>query len=141
MTALKNKLQQESKNQPGMAEVMRRALGDFKAEEFEDLAAKVYARHLTQDHLAELAQFAESRTGQRFFQTAIAGAMKGLEEKAAAAEFMRQFNADEITDIMKFGQSKVFAALQLALPTINREMGEEGRRLGETKLREYLKRQ
>jgi hypothetical protein len=31
--------------------------------------------------------------------------------------------------------------LQQALPTINRELGEEGRRLGEAAMREYIKRQ
>lgn len=139
MAGFQRKLEEETRNQPGMAELSRRAFGDIKAEDFEDLAARVYARHLTQQHLAELANFTEGRTGNRFFRVAIASELGDKPSKVE--DMMRQFNADELTEIMKFVQSDSFAALQQALPTINRELGEEGRRLGEAAMREYIKRQ
>jgi hypothetical protein len=137
MDALQRTLQERAKDQPGMVELMRRAFADVKVEDFEDMAAQVYARHLTRENLAELTRFSESRTGNRFFRVSIAGAMEGKKPD----DLIRQFSADELTEVMKFFQSDAFKALTQALPTINRELGEEGRRRGEAIMRDYVKRQ
>lgn len=139
MAGLQRQLEKDTKDQPGLAELSRRALADITAEDFENLAAQVYARHLTQQHLADLAQFTESRTGNRFFRGAIGDALEG--KSNGVEDMMRQFNADELTEIIKFVQSEAFVALQQALPAINRELAEEGHKLGESAMQEYIKRQ
>lgn len=139
MAGFRQKLEEETKDQPGLAELSRRAFSDIKPEDFEDLAARVYVRHLTQQHLAELANFTESPTGNRFFRGAISSKLEGKPSKVE--DMMREFSADELTQIMKFVQSDAFIELQQALPAINRELAEEGQKLGETTMREYIKRQ
>lgn len=138
MAAFRQKLESESMGQPGMGELMRRVFADFKGEEFEDLAAPIYAHHLTQAHLTELARFTDSKTGNRFFRLIIKSAAEG--KPNTQNDVMRQFNADELTEIVKFAQSDAFVALTRELPAINRELGEAGRQFGEAKMREYLKR-
>jgi hypothetical protein len=139
MVGFRRKLEEEATKQPGMVELVRRAFADITAEDFEDLIARVYARNLSREHLAELARFTENPTGNRFFRMAIAGALEGKQLNAEDA--MRQFNADELTEIMNFALSDAFAAMEQALPTINREIADEGHRFGEARLREYLKKQ
>jgi hypothetical protein len=140
MKGLRTELEKQAKDQPGVAELVRRAFVDVDEEDFEILAAKVYARHMNQQHLSDLAGFIETKTGSRFFKVAIDGAMEGVlsgkPQDGAAA--IREFNADELTEIMKFLQSDSFMALQKKLPTINQEMAQEGEKLGEALLMEYL---
>lgn len=136
MAAFQHSLDNEAKSQPGMAELSRRVFANIKAEDFENIIARVYARHLTQDNLAKLTQFTESRTGNRFFRAAIAADKQGNK-----TDIMSQFNADELTEIMKFSQSDAFAAMKQALPTINRELADEGRHMAETAMRDYIKKQ
>lgn len=138
MRAFQQNLEQTYQEQPGLAELVQRAFADVTEDDFEDLAARVYMRHLNQEELEELAQFTESPTGNRFFRLSIAGAMEG--KRVNRDDITRQFNADELTEIVRFSQSDGFAALKQAMPAINRELGEEGRQLGETKMREYLER-
>ena len=138
MAAFQQNLEQASREQPGLAELMQQAFADITEQDFENLAARVYVRHLSQEELEELAQFTESPTGNRFFRMSVAGAMTG--KAVSREEITRQFNADELTEIVQFSQSDGFLALKQAMPTINRELGEEGRQLGETTMREYLER-
>ena len=138
MAAFQKNLEQTYQEQPGLAELMQRAFADVTEQDFEDLAARVYVRHLNQEQLTELAQFTESPTGNRFFRMAVAGAMEG--KPLTGDDMARQFNADELTEIVRFSQSDGFVALKQKMPTINRELGEEGRQMGETKMREYLER-
>jgi hypothetical protein len=138
LTVFHRNLEQTYKDQPGVAELVERAFSDVTEEDFENLAARVYVRHLNQEELAELARFTESPTGNRFFRMSVAGAVEG---KAVNGEdITRQFNADELAEIVRFSQSDAFVALKEALPTINRELGEEGRQMGEARMREYLER-
>lgn len=137
MTAFKRQLEVRAKEQPGMAELVRRAFSNVTAEQFEDMAARVYARHLSHEHLHQLAQFSESRSGNRLFRVAIAGAMEGKKTD----DMMSQFSADELTELMKFSQGDAFTAMSRALPAINRELAEEARVWGEATMRDYLKRQ
>jgi len=137
-TALQREMEKTAVQQPGMAELMKRALADSGPDEFTDLAAGVYARHINQADLESLATFTETNAGNRFFRSVVGTVLAG--EKIDQNAIMRQFNADELTEIIKFSQSPAFASMQAKLPTINKEMGEEGRRYGERKLTEYLKR-
>lgn len=136
MAAFQQNLEQTYQDQPGLAELMQRAFADVTEEDFEDLAARVYVRHLSQQELTELAQFTESPTGNRFFRMSVASAQQG--KPVTGEDIARQFNADELTEIVRFSKSDGFVALKQNMPTINRELEEEGRQLGETKMREYL---
>ena len=138
MAAFQNQLEQTYLEQPGLAELMQRAFADVSEEDFENLAARVYVRHLNREELTELAQFTESPTGNRFFRMSVASAMAGT--PVTGEDMARQFNADELTEIVRFSKSDGFVALKKNMPTINRELGEEGRQMGETKMREYLER-
>ena len=138
MTAFQKQLEQTYVDQPGLAELMQRAFADVTDEDFENLAARVYVRHLNQAELTELAQFTESPTGNRFFRMSVASAMTGT--PVSGDDIAREFNADELTEIVRFSKSDGFVALKKNMPTINRELGEEGRMMGETKMREYLER-
>jgi len=138
MAAFQKQLEQTYLDQPGLAEMMQRAFADVSEEDFENLAARVYVRHLNQEELTELAQFTESPTGNRFFRMSVASAMAGT--PVTGEDMARQFNADELTEIVRFSKSDGFVALKKNMPTINRELGEEGRQMGETKMREYLER-
>jgi hypothetical protein len=138
MAAFQDKLAQTYQEQPGLAELMQRAFADVTEQDFEDLAARVYVRHLSQEELGQLAQFTESPTGNRFFRMSVASAMEG--KPVTGEDIARQFNADELTEIVRFSRSDGFVALKQNMPAINRELGEEGRVLGETKMREYLER-
>ena len=138
MKVFQRNLEQTYKDQPGVAELVQRAFADVTEEDFENLAARVYVRHLDQEELSELAQFTESPTGNRFFRMSVAGAIEG--NAVSGEDIASQFNADELVEIVRFSKSDGFAALQQALPTINRELGEEGRLMGETRMREYLER-
>ena len=138
MAAFQKQLDQTYVDQPGLAELMQRAFADVSEEDFENLAANVYVRHLNQDELVELAQFTESPTGNRFFRMSVASAMTGT--PVTSEEIAREFNADELTEIVRFSKSNGFLALKKNMPDINRELGEEGRQMGETKMREYLER-
>lgn len=138
MVAFQRTLQQNHQDQPGLVELMQRIFAEFKAEDFENLAARVYVRHLNQEHLAELARFTESPTGNRFFRMSVGAALEG--RNMSGEDAMREFNADELLEIAKFSQSDAFLALKEALPTINRELGEEGRRFAEQTVREYMER-
>jgi hypothetical protein len=137
-TAMHREMEKTAAQQPGMAELMQRALADSSADDFTDLAAGVYARHVNQADLESLASFSETPAGNRFFKSVVTAVLAG--EKIDQNAIMRQFNADELTEILKFSQSPAFASMQAKLPTINKEMGEEGRKYGEQKLKEYLKR-
>lgn len=136
LATLRQTIGDTAKKQPGLAEVMRRAFEELGSDDFEDLGAQVYARHLRHEHLTELVRFSESSTGIRFFKTVIASVLGG--ERATKEDLMRQFNADELTEIMRFAQSDASAALNRQLPSINQELAVESRRLGEAKIREYL---
>ena len=138
MTAFQREIEQNYKDQPSLTELMQRAFADSKPEDFENLAARVYARHLNEEELTELAQFTESPTGNRFFRMSVGAAVAG--KPLSGEDAMRQFNADELLEIARFSQSDAFVALKEALPAINRELGEEGRQFGEAKMREYLER-
>lgn len=137
MNGLQRMLAEDAKKQPGTAELTRRALANFKKDDAENLIAKVYARHLSQAHLAELAKFSESRAGNRLFKIAFANVLEGKKDQDMA----QLFNADELTEIVKFSQTEAFSAATKALPVINRELAEEGRKLGEAAMREYIKQQ
>jgi len=135
---MQREIEKRAAEQPGMSELMKRVLADSSADEFADLAAGVYARHIDQADLEVLATFTETPAGNRFFKTIVGAVLAGEELDQNA--IMRQFNADEITELMKFFQNPAFATMQAKLPTINKEMSEEGRKYGERKLKEYLKR-
>ncbi len=138
-TAMQRELEKTAVQQPGVAELMKRALADTSTDEFSDLAAGVYARHMGQADLESLAEFTETNAGNRFFKL-IVGAVVAGEKSFDQNAIMRQFNADELTVILKLSQSPAFASMQAKLPTINKEMSEVGRKYGERKLTEYLKR-
>ncbi len=131
--------EQMREKQPGMTDLMSRAFADLKGEDFEVLAAEVYAQHLSYDHIRELEQFSENSAIKRFFSIIFSVVESG--QPLNNDELMSRFNADELTQILKFAQSDSFIELRKSLPEINDDLGEAGRRLGEKILREYIDRQ
>ena len=142
LAMFRRQMEIEAKAQPDRAELARQAFTDIHAEDFEDMAARAYARHLTHRHLTELTTFSERQVGSRFFRMMHAVLIGIVENKPIEIEeMMRQFNDEEIAEITKFTQSEAFVAMKQAQPAINREMAEEGRQFGEAKLRAYLTQQ
>jgi hypothetical protein len=137
MTVLRRTMEKKARKQPGMAELVQRAFSDVKGEEFEDMAARVYARHLSQEDLAALAEFTESPSGNHFFRVAVAGRLDGKSK----SQMMRQLSADELTAAMRFARSDAFTAMKEELPAINREIAEEARKWGRARMQAYLDRQ
>lgn len=136
LNALRKEQDRQAVAQPGMTELGRRAFAEIDAEKLENLAARVYARHLAQKQLLDLANFIESDAGGRFFNQSV---KMGLEGKSTnAADMMKQFKADELIQIMKFAQSETFVSLAQKLPTINAELKVEAGLLGQAIMRKYL---
>lgn len=138
MAAVVKELEAQAEEDPAVAEVVRRAFADVDADDFENIIAHVYARHISAEHLRALADFTESPAGGRFFRLAIGSALAG--ERLDPEEAMRRFNADEIEAIIGFVKSDAFKAMSAALPTINRELEVEGERFGERVVQDYLDR-
>jgi hypothetical protein len=137
-TVMQREMEKNAAEQPGVAELMKRVFANTSKDEFTDLAASVYARHVNQADLESLATFSETPTGNRFFKSVVGAVL--ATGKVDPNTLTRQFNANELTEIYKFSQSPSFLAMQAQLPLINKEMGEEGRKFGERKLKEYMKR-
>ncbi len=134
--ALRRNYERNAAEDAVIAQIARQALADVTAEDFENLVADVYVRHLSQQHLSDLADFTETSTGNRFFRTAFGYVREGKE--IPRDEFMRQFSAEELVFILRAAESEAFVALGDALPRINEELAIAGQRFGERKLREFL---
>ena len=137
--AMKNEMDKQGESQPGLTEVVRRAFDSVDADDFENLCARVYVRHLSRDELFVMANFAESNTGTRFFNQVLGQTLQG--KQINSTEVMKEFNADELLEIMKFSTSKEFSSAQLKLAAVNSELGIEGRKFGEAVVREYVSKQ
>jgi hypothetical protein len=143
MIGFKRAMETESKKYPeGVVEFTQRVMSDIKAEDVIDIIARIYARHLTQKHLTELARFSESPTGKRLIRMTTESVMEGIPPAKAQNEIMTQFNADELTEIMKFMTTNPASiAMNKAQPMINRDLSEAGRQFVQNKIREYLEKQ
>jgi len=139
MTSFKRELEKKSEEQPGMTGLLQRAFVDIDKNYFEDLIAETYSRHVTHKDLIEIAQFSESPTIKRFFNVVFEGVLSG--EPVSGENIMSQFNADELTEIMKLSMSESFIRMKESLPEINREMSQLSRKLGGDIVREYIKTQ
>jgi hypothetical protein len=139
MKGLEKELNRQAETQPSMAELTKRALIDIDADDFENLAARVYVRYLNQPQMAELAKFAESEVGGRFMRVSVAQATSG--KKVDPQEIMNQFNADQLLFIMKFIQSEPFVAFQQKINIINEDLKKEGEKLGMATMNEYIRKQ
>jgi len=137
MASFERRMKQEENTQPGMAALVRRAFAGTTTDDFENIAAPVYARHLSKSDLAALARFTATRAGNRFFRVAVAGALKHQKTK----DITRQLTADELAAAVKFAQTGAFKAMKRELPTINREMAEAASRWGKEKMQAYINNQ
>lgn len=139
MNSLTKELERQAADQPGVADLTKRALADITADDFENLAARVYTRHINKAYMTELASFAESDAGSRFMRLAIDQAMSN--KKASPDDITRQFSSDELIRLMKFLQSESFSAFQKEINTINAELKVEGEKLGMAMMREFVRQQ
>ncbi len=139
LAGLQKGINKNAAEQPGMAELAQRATANITVEDFEELAAKVYSQNLSHEHLSELANFSEMPSISKFFRLIFADIKSDTVPDQQA--IMRQFNADELTDIFKFTQSDGYKTLNQSLPKINRELAEAGKKMGEVAMREYLEQQ
>jgi hypothetical protein len=137
MASFERRMKQEESTQPGMAALVRQAFAGTTPEDFENIAAPVYARHLSRENLAALAQFTATRAGNRFFRVAVAGELKHQSTK----DITRQLSAVELAAAIKFARTDAFKEMKRELPTINREMAEAAGRWGKAKMRAYMNRQ
>ncbi|MEH6367795.1 MAG: hypothetical protein V7764_16135 [Pseudomonas marincola] len=139
MIGYKVGLNEIAREQPGMAELMDRALGDVTADDFLNMTAEVYAHYLTQAQLTELAELSDNSSVKSMFRTIRWNATqnKPIDED----EFTKKLDADQLEDLLKFSQSESVFAMQLMLPEINRELAENARLYGEAKLVSYLNEQ
>lgn len=141
MIAFERTMESESKKHPESAvEDIRRAMSYVTGEDFLDLITQVYVRHLSIEHLTDLARFAESSTGQRFFQVIISNVIDGNVDNVQD-EILSEFKAGELTEIMEFASGNAFQAMNEAQPEINRELSEAARKFSQDKMREYLEQQ
>jgi hypothetical protein len=139
MVAIERKIESMNKVQPGgNVEFLRRVFSEITEEEFEEFYAAAYVRYLSEKHLAEIVLFSESDTGKRFFQLLHARKIKN--QSTMTKDDIRQFNADEITEITKFSLSDAGAAMKQAGSAINHDIEAAGNHFVEAKIREYLKR-
>jgi hypothetical protein len=139
MVAIDRKLESMNKVQPGgNVEFLRRVFSEITEEEFEEFTAPAYVRHLSEKHLVEIVRFSESNTGKRFFQ--LVYARKIETQSNITKDDIRQFNADEIAEIMKFSLSDAAEAMKQANPAITRDIDAAENHFVEAKIREYLKR-
>ena len=125
--------------QPGMAALAERAFAGTTADDFARIAAPIYARHLSHEHLAELERYTRSPAIQRFFSLIYMSVKAG--EAANERELMKQFSADELTEIIKFSRSPSVAAMKQSQPQINREFYKAGREWAEVRFNEYMDQQ
>ena len=139
MQSLKDAMKQEAAANPSIAELAMRALSSIDADDFENLAARVYSRHISSEHMLALVQFTDTDTGGRFMRASIDHALSG--QKGDTSQLMNQFSADELLQIMKFAQSDAFTAMQAVLPTINAELAQESEKLGQAVMRDYIRQQ
>ncbi|MCB1616225.1 MAG: hypothetical protein KDI30_09450 [Pseudomonadales bacterium] len=137
LISMQMEIERIADDQPGLAELMHRAYANIKEEDFEAVAATIYARNLSYEDLKELAYYAEKPAVNRWFRVIFSELVKGaaLNER----DIIRQFDADEIVDIMRFSQSESFARMTKALPKINRELSLAGKELGESVMKDYIK--
>ncbi|MDH5435026.1 MAG: hypothetical protein OEY19_13865 [Gammaproteobacteria bacterium] len=127
-----------AKQKSGLAELVKRTFTDIDEEFLLDMTAKVYSKHLKIEDIKELADYSENPTIQKFFK--ITYTNRSNAEKSDDS-FMKHFNADELTELLLFSESKGFQSLSKALRAINVDLMIEGKNLGEEKLREYLQKQ
>lgn len=139
MKSMTEEFDRQASTQNALSELVKRSLEGLDADDFENLAARVYTRHLNQQHMTALATFAESNAGGRFMRISIDQALNG--KQANPNELMSQFNADELLQLMKFLQSETFVALQQKIQIINAELKAESGKLGEAMMREYIRKQ
>jgi len=136
-TVFNREIEKETAKNPGVGEVMRRAFNNIQIDDFENLGAKVYTRHMSKPALEEMKKFTEGPVGGRFFRSVFAYIAES--KPIDTTEVMRQFNADELTALLKFTQSDAFLEMQKKLPIINKDMEVEGEKLGEKVVKAYLK--
>lgn len=135
----RDELQRMAREQPGMAELVERVFADFKPRRFEQMAATVYARHLSLEHLSELEQYSRRPAIKRFFAVIFEAIASG--EPVDNQALMRQFNADELTEIMRFSSSESVTALKQVQAQINQELSEASRQYAEAAFARYMKQQ
>lgn len=136
MTAFVKELENQANEQPGMTELIKRAFTNINQEDFENLAAEVYSRHLTHEDLMEIATFSEKPAIQRLFKVIFGGISSG--KQLDNQELLRQFSADELTEIMKMSLSDSLVRMKEVLPEINKELVQASNSLRQEILRDYL---
>ncbi len=139
MFALQKEMNKLSVEQPGLAELTRRAFADVKQEDLDLFLAKIYARHMSFEDLNKLAESSEKDSIKRFFHY-IFDSLK-QEQKFSKADFTKQFNADELTEIIKFSQTDSFRTFTEVSSQIKEEIRTSSYALGQKLLQDYIDKQ
>ncbi|MEH6367794.1 MULTISPECIES: hypothetical protein [Pseudomonadaceae] len=130
-------LQEMAQEQPGMAELVARVLSDVTPDDFLYMAATAYAHYLSEQQLNELARLSEDPAIAELFQTVAQHEVQG--KQLDSDEMAKHLNADQLTAILRFGQSDSARAMKQALPDINRDMEAQVKAFAEDKMIRYLK--
>lgn len=125
--------------QPGLADLAQRSFADVTVDDFEMMAAPVYARHLSHENLAELEQLTQKPELKRFFATVFSAHRSEMPFDEEA--LMQQFNADELIGIMKFSMSESFQNMHKMAPKINHDLARAAAAFGEATMRDYVSQQ
>ena len=137
MHGLQTALEKESKRNPAMADLIAKATQMVSKQDIETLAGRIYMNHLSKEELTDLANFVETPVGGRFFKTIMTERVI-KKSNVPSSEIMKQFNSDELAQIMKFSLSDSAAALKREVPQINKELATAAKELGKLKMKEYL---
>ena len=136
MSSFRKTIEKEAVDNPGIAELSNKVFADVNEEAFITLASDVYSRNLSSDDLEELANFSESPTIKRFFAVIFD---RIATEQPVDRSVFKQFNSDEILEVMKFSVSGSFTRMSAALPKINKELSMASASYGQELFRNYMK--
>ena len=139
LETMKSDMELEAINQPGLAEVAQRSLANVTADDYELIAARVYARHVSMDDLLELDRLTQKPEIKQFFDMAFSAHKTGI--PMDEAESMRHFNADEIIEIMKLSMSESFNNMNKIKPKIDRDLARALDAFHEAAIRDYVSQQ
>lgn len=137
LIAVKQMINDMYEKEPNAAEFTQRIFGDVSTDDFDNIIANVYQRHLSYEDLHKLAQDSDNPVISKYFALAFEQVLI-KKQNLKPNNLMNQFTADELTVLLRFLKGDNFQRLGAALPEINRELKEEGRKFGEQKLNDYL---
>lgn len=136
LAAIKKETTEAAKKHPQNATTIEDIFSSVTSDDFIELAADIYTRHLSEDALIELAQETQKPTIQKLFAIVFKGLLK--EEEFDNKKILAQFDRSETLELIQFSKTDSFVSLKKVLPNINAELEQAGKKLGEKLLYLYF---